>query len=419
MVKTCLVAQIGARMHYAVPRLLHQEGRLAHFYTDACAVKGWPRVLNLVPPPFRPAPVRRLMGRTPKGVPGSRITAFTNFGREYAKRMTRAATPSDRTATVIWAGQTFCKKVIAQGLGQAAAVYAFNNAALELLQHARERGRLAVMEQTIAPKQTECDWLRDEHEKFPDWEPVSERDRFLAPFLAREAAEWQAADRIICGSEFVREGVAQCGGPVHRCQVVPYGVDSFFRTTRRTPRHGPLRVLTVGAVGLRKGSPYVLAAARQLRCRATFRMVGPIHARPGAVAQLREAVDLTGPVPRSEIRAHFQWADVFLLPSLCEGSATVAYEALACGLPVIATPNTGTVVRHGVDGFIVPARDVGGLVQSLEQLIKDRGLWREMSQKARRRSAQFDFLAYRKNLLAALQLDQPTPLENERLIRTH
>src|SRR5476651_1578591 len=99
------------------------------------------------------------------------------------------------------------------------------------------------------------------------------------------------------------------------------------------PHHGPLRVLTVGAVGLHKGSPYVLAAARQLRHGATFRMVGQIKGRPAAVAQLRVAVELCGPVPRSEMLAHFQWADVFLLPSLCEGSATVAYEALACGLP--------------------------------------------------------------------------------------
>ena len=418
MSQTCLVAQIGARMHYAVPRLLQQEGRLAHLYTDICAVKGWPRALNLVPAPFRSVQMRRLLGRTPLGVPRSRITAFTAFGRQYAQRLRRAATPSDTTSTVIWAGRTFCKKIIGCGLGDAAAVYTFNNAGLELLQHARERGRFTVMEQTIAPKQIECDWLRGEHEKFPDWEPAPAQDRFLNEFIAREADEWQAADVIICGSEFVREGIAQCGGPVHRCKVVPYGVDSFFRATERTPHHGPLRVLTVGAIGLRKGSPYVLAAARQLRQGATFRMVGQIKARPNAVAQLREAVELAGPVPRSEMLAHFQWADVFLLPSLCEGSATAAYEALACGLPVIATPNTGTIVRDGVEGFIVPTRDVGGIVKSLEKLVNDRNFLREMSKKARQRSTEFNFSVYRTNLLAALSPAKRTPSLNERLLST-
>ena len=117
--------------------------------------------------------------------------------------------------------------------------------------------------------------------------------------------------------------------------------------------------------------------------------------------------------------AHFQWADVFLLPSLCEGSATVAYEALACGLPVIATPNTGTVVRDGVEGFIVPARDVDGIVQCLEKLVNDRNLLREMSRNARRRSTEFNFSVYRKNLLAALLPDQRAPLPNTSLISTH
>jgi glycosyltransferase involved in cell wall biosynthesis len=136
------------------------------------------------------------------------------------------------------------------------------------------------------------------------------------------------------------------------------------------------------------------------------------------MVQSREAVELTGPVPRSEMLAHFQWADVFLLPSLCEGSATVAYEALACGLPVIATPNTGTIVRDGVEGFIVPARNVDGIVQSLEKLANDRNLLREMSEKAKRRSIEFDFSVYQKNLLAALLPDQRAPLPNENLLGT-
>jgi glycosyltransferase involved in cell wall biosynthesis len=413
MSNTCLVAQIGARMHYAVPRLLHREGRLERLYTDICAAKGWPRALTLVPPPLRPAKMRRLLGRIPQGVPGSQITAFTNFGCEYARRLARSSTPSETTSALLWAGSTFCKKVIAHGLGKAAVVYAFNNAALELLQHAHAHGRIAVLEQTIAPKQIECEWLRGEHEKFPGWEPMPGQDPCLAPFLAREAAEWQAADRIVCGSEFVQKGIARCGGPVDRCRVVPYGVDSFFQVPDRAPHPGPLRVLTVGTIGLRKGSPYVLAAARRLRPGTTFRMVGEVKVDSTIGARLRETVDLAGPVPRSEMLSHFQWADVFLLPSLCEGSATAACEALACGLPVIATPNTGTVARDGIEGFIVRAGDLDGIVESLEKLIGNRDLLREMSQSARRRSAQFDFAAYRKNLLAALQLDDPKPLECE------
>jgi len=406
-------------MHYAVPRLLHHAGRLGHLYTDICAVKGWPRALRLLPPPFRPARLRRLLGRDPVGVPAALITAFTSFGHDYARRLVRAASPTEFTATLIWAGRTFCEKIIAAGLGHAASVYAFNNAALELLRHARALGRFTVLEQTIAPKQIECEWMNGEREEFPDWESTPQPDRLLDRFIERQAAEWEAADVILCGSEFVRAGIVRCGGPAHRCRVVPYGVDSSFCPTARAPHHGPLRVLTVGVVGLRKGSPYVLAAARQLRSRAIFRMVGGIQAGDGAQSQLRNVVELIGPVPRSEVLKHFQWADVLLLPSLCEGSATATYEALACGLPVIATPNAGTVVRDGVEGFIVAARNVEGIVRSLERLINDRDRLRQMSENARRRSDEFNFRAYQKNLLAALQPDRSAPMKKEWPVCAH
>ncbi len=74
-----------------------------------------------------------------------------------------------------------------------------------------------------------------------------------------------------------------------------------------------------------------------------------------------------------------------LLPSLCEGSATAVYEALAAGLPVICTPNTGSVVRHGIDGYIVPIRDVHETAQILRQLADNPALLARMSESARER----------------------------------
>ena len=75
-----LVAQLGARRHYAIPRMLHEAGMLDRFYTDICAVKGWPSALRVVPRSLRPAGLKRLMGRVPVGVPEEKIRAFTTFG---------------------------------------------------------------------------------------------------------------------------------------------------------------------------------------------------------------------------------------------------------------------------------------------------------------------------------------------------
>ena len=397
-----IVAQLGARTHYAVPRILHRAGTLGHFYTDICAVKGWPKLLGSIPEPLRPMKLKKLLDRMPQGIPAEKITAFTKFGREYYRRRMSASTPSEITATHLWAGKTFCQLAIEKGFGEANGVYTFNSAGLELLQAARSRELRTVMEQTIVPREVEEKLLSEERAAFPDWEGPSPRDDKVAEFMVRERAEWEIADIILCGSEFVKNGISASGGPVERCRIVPYGVDAGFSLPPRRPHQGPLRVLTVGVIGLRKGSPYVLEAAKRLRGRAHFRMVGPIAVSPIIEKELRTVVELIGPVPRSGVMYHYAWADVFLLPSLCEGSATVTYEAMAAGLPVICTPNTGSVVRDGVEGFIVPVRDSESIVKRMEEMMDDRTLREHLSENARQRREFITLSAYAERLIDAL-----------------
>jgi glycosyltransferase involved in cell wall biosynthesis len=401
-----VVAQLGARMHYAVPRLLNRAGLLERLYTDICANKGWPQLLQAVPRALRPASLQRLLGRAPAGIPSHRVTAFTSFGLEYARRYARAGTPDERNATFLWSGREFCRRVVDCGFGEARAVYGFNSASLEILQAARARGLKGVVEQTIAPRAMEWTILKQEALCFPEWEAPAPKDSMMEDYCARESAEWAAADLVVCGSDFVRDGVVAQQGDSNKCVVVPYGLEMLAEreaapNSFRAP--GPLRVLTVGAVGLRKGSPYVLAAARQLGKHAEFRMVGPIEVLPEAQQRLRRTLDLAGSVPRSAMAAHYSWADVFLLPSLCEGSATATYEALFHGLPVICTRETGGVIRNGLEGFVVPSRNSDVIVDKLASLIEQPQLLATMSRAAQDRASEYDLDCYGSRLLTPLR----------------
>jgi glycosyltransferase involved in cell wall biosynthesis len=398
-----LVAQLGARMHYAVPRILAEAGLLEHLFTDICAVKGWPSLLPRRAARILPAAVRRLAGRIPYGVPVDRVSAFTQFGWRYAVRRARAKSSTEQTAAYLWAGKRLCELIGTRGFGAASGTYTFNGAGLELMQAARDAGLRCVMEQTIAPKGIERALLYEEHKRYPGWE-VESYDAHSDELISREEAEWNAADLVLCGSEFVREGIIQMGGPGARCRVVPYGVDALFAQRTFTPRQGPLRVLTVGRVGLRKGSPYVLEAAKALKKEAIFRMVGPIGVTARAEAELREHIELTGPVPRSEILQHYVWADVFLLPSVCEGSATVTYEALARGLPVICTTNAGSVVSDGADGFIVPVCNARAVIQALAHFIAQPAQIEILGARATARAREFSIAGYSERLLRELTI---------------
>lgn len=96
-----IVAQLGARMHYAVPRSLWSLGLLEHLYTDICATKGLPRFLRIIPPILRSASIKRLLGRIPD-IPNKKITAFTSFGYQYVNCVNTSSTSSERSAAFLW-----------------------------------------------------------------------------------------------------------------------------------------------------------------------------------------------------------------------------------------------------------------------------------------------------------------------------
>ena len=96
-------------------------------------------------------------------------------------------------------------------------------------------------------------------------------------------------------------------------------------------------------------------------------------------------------------------ADVFVFPSLFEGSAVVTYEAMACGLPCIVTAEAGSVVRHGRDGLIVPARDIEALADAMERLGTDASVRAACAVSARTQAQAHDWLRYHDAVIGAVR----------------
>jgi glycosyltransferase involved in cell wall biosynthesis len=167
-----------------------------------------------------------------------------------------------------------------------------------------------------------------------------------------------------------------------------------------------LHVLFVGEVGLRKGVPYLLDALRALDEPRNIRakLAGPVALSRRQLRRYGRWCEFIGAVPRSGILDLYRWADVLVLPSVCEGSATVTYEAMACGLPIITTPNSGSLVRDGIDGFIVPVRDAEALRSRISLLRHDQQLRVRMGAAARGQIGEISLEAYARRLLKALEI---------------
>lgn len=420
-----LVAQIGARRHYAVPRALHEAGVLDRLMTDACGdLPPW-SLIDLVPARFRKGGVARLAARR-TGLPGGKVTGFFFFTVSAFLGPWQRKSGEDNITWWLRRNRRFNELVLREGFGLADGVYVFNGAGLEILREARRRGLFCVLDQTSAPMRHDAGLLAGEAERWPDWATEAERIGNWLPMAEREEEEWQLADRIICGSEYVVESVRAVGCPAGKCRLVRYGYHleekplwAIHRGRASTEEEaaGPmstmspkalrpsrkLRVLFAGTLNLRKGIPYfyetILAFGLE---RAEWRIVGPAAISEPALARIGRVAELCGTVPRTSMADQYAWADVLVLPTISEGSANVCYEALAHGVPVITTSNAGSVVRDGIDGFVVPIRSSEAISERLLILQTEPERLLAMSGSALARAGQFNGKTYAASLRSAI-----------------
>jgi glycosyltransferase involved in cell wall biosynthesis len=203
-------------------------------------------------------------------------------------------------------------------------------------------------------------------------------------------AAFRASRSVICNSrEMARYAASEYGAPPGRTVVVLNGVDVDRFARQRRP-HAGLRIGTVGRIETQKNLDMFLDAAELVlreRPDATFEIVGDGSLRAHYEAEierrgLSRCVRLPG--TRGDIPELFAHLDQFWLTSDFEGTPNVVLEAMAAGLPVLATKVGGTpeVVEDGRTGILVDARDAQGLARHSLALAGDHGAARRLGDRA-------------------------------------
>jgi glycosyltransferase involved in cell wall biosynthesis len=227
----------------------------------------------------------------------------------------------------------------------------------------------------------------------PDW---SKAPAWQEPELNMEC---EFADRILVGSTFAAMTFIEEGFPAEKMVIIPYGSDlERFSPGQREMKQGEtFRVLFVGSIVQRKGISYLLRAYQRFKGPNTeLVLVGNYPDDSSPFSPFCEDFKHIPHVPQADLPKIYRSADVFVFPSLLEGMGLVVLEAMASGLPVITTPNgPGDLVRDGVDGFIVPIRDVDAIVEKLEYLRAHSEERLRMGQNARERAKMFTWEHYR------------------------
>ena len=122
-------------------------------------------------------------------------------------------------------------------------------------------------------------------------------------------------------------------------------------------------------------------------------------------------LNFLGRVPRSEMSEEFLKADVFVLPTLAEGCASVVHEAVMAGCPVITTRASGTLVENGLGGMIVPERDPEALAETIEAIVEDREYRSHFAATCKGLAEELSEERWGQRLVAALSERQPQRIE--------
>ncbi len=208
--------------------------------------------------------------------------------------------------------------------------------------------------------------------------PKGDKSIKVSAFYGPALDDFKRADAILVNSRFAGDTFEYSGRnrlPIH---VIYWGVDDAFlmQVPERASSTDELRLLFAGTFEERKGAELIMDAFGRLES-IPWRMeiAGPVSAN---VAERSRSffsdprVKYLGLLSRPELALAMAKADVFVFPSLSEGSARVVFEALACGCYVITTPNSGSIVEDGIHGSIIQAGDSVSLANAIEDAYQDR-----------------------------------------------
>lgn len=225
-------------------------------------------------------------------------------------------------------------------------------------------------------------WTRIMAEEYARWGGRAFYSQFPRSLAARMEAEVREADYISVLSTFARRTFLDEGVAAEKLLELPLGVD-HRRFSPGAPHEGGYTALFVGRLELLKGVQYLLEAVEPLP-NLTTRLVGTRYPEIEPMLRRHPHVECLTGVPSAQLTEQYRRADVLVFPSLNDALGLVILEAMACGLPVIATDRSGgpDIISDGVDGFVVPARDPAALRDRLERL-RDPALRKKMGEAAR------------------------------------
>lgn len=248
--------------------------------------------------------------------------------------------------------------------------HALSSFGLEANRIARERyGALTICDRGSAHIVYQNEILAEEYARWNvPYQPI---DPWV---IDRELQEYEESDLIFVPSTFAHRSFVTKGISDKKLRKVPYGID--LQTFHPVPKKdGVFRIMYVGALSLQKGVQYFLQAVSKLRIPGleVWLIGGLLPEVKPLLDRYKDRIRYFGVLSRTQLFEYYSQGSVFVMPSVQDGFGLVQAQAMACGLPVIATTNSGAedLFTDGKEGFIVPIRNADAIYEKIMYLFEN------------------------------------------------
>jgi glycosyltransferase involved in cell wall biosynthesis len=263
---------------------------------------------------------------------------------------------------------------------------------LRAIQAAKRQGKVAIVTRGSSHILYQNAILKEEYLKFGLDFSIDER------VIEKEMAEYEASDFVVVPSSFARQSFIEQGISADKVIANPTGASRFFSKRQTTAEKKKFRILYLGSLTVQKGLVYLFEALNKLtipseQYEAWF--IGKASDElAGVIAQHRKPNwHFLGHIQHYKLPEYLSQCDVGVQPSLQEGLSAVIPQMLGCGIPVIASANTGgmDIIRDGETGYVVPIRSPEAIAEKIMQLYQNPAQLDKMKSNAAAASAQNGF----------------------------
>jgi glycosyltransferase involved in cell wall biosynthesis len=283
------------------------------------------------------------------------------------------------------------------------AVHAYEDCSLWQFIEARRLGKACIYDMPTCYHST---WERTRVElyrTYSDWIPSQMAPALHALRLEQKKQEMTLADLTLVASRYVEASIREFD-PHKDIARIPYGIDAEFWTPGPANQPEPLRFLYAGNVSVRKGMPLLIDAWSKAGLRdAELTLVGSWDLADDKRRSLPRGVRWLPPCSSQALRNRYRESHVFVFPSYSDGFGLALLEAMACGLPVIASEaSIGPEIVTADCGFTFLPGDMDRLVELLRWFDHHRDQVSIMGRQARVLATGCTWDNYRSLLTAAV-----------------